>query len=71
MDLLGEVDVEAERANAQKELEYTEGFKKSVEAKLANERFVQNAKPELIEKERQKLADAEAKIATLQEMLAR
>ena len=71
VDLLGEIDMEAERENAQKELEYIEGFKKSVEAKLANERFVQNAKPELVEKERQKLADAEAKITALREMLAR
>ncbi|TAE98501.1 MAG: valine--tRNA ligase, partial [Runella slithyformis] len=71
VDLLGEIDMEAERENAQRELEYTEGFKKSVEAKLANERFVQNAKPELVEKERQKLADADAKIAALLEVLAR
>ncbi|TAF97020.1 MAG: valine--tRNA ligase [Cytophagia bacterium] len=71
VDLPGEVDMEAERANAQQELTYMQGFKQSVEAKLANERFVQNAKPELVEKERQKLADAEAKIATLLEVLAR
>jgi len=71
VDLLGEVDTEAERANAQKELAYIEGFRQSTLAKLANERFVQNAKPELVEKERQKLADAEAKMAALQEILAR
>jgi valyl-tRNA synthetase len=69
--LAGEIDAEEERANLQKDLDYTIGFKKSVEVKLANERFVQNAKPELVEKERQKLADAEAKIVALQEALAR
>jgi valyl-tRNA synthetase len=48
-----------------------EGFKKSVEAKLANERFVQNAKADLVERERQKLQDAETKINSLKEILAR
>jgi valyl-tRNA synthetase len=71
VNLEGELDVAAEIENLQKELEYTLGFKKSVEAKLSNERFVQNAKADIVEKERQKLADAEAKIATLQEALAR
>ncbi len=71
INLAGELDVEAEIENLQKELEYTLGFKKSVEAKLSNERFVQNAKADVVEKERQKLADAEAKIATIQEALAR
>lgn len=71
VNLAGELDVEAEIENLQKELEYTLGFKKSVEAKLSNERFVQNAKADVVDKERQKLADAEAKIATIQEALAR
>lgn len=71
VNLEGELDVEAERENLQKELEYTLGFKKSVEAKLSNERFVQNAKADIVEKERQKLADADAKIVTIQEALAR
>ncbi|UTA69565.1 valine--tRNA ligase [Emticicia sp. 21SJ11W-3] len=71
IDLGSNMDVEAEKANLQKELEYTRGFKKSTEAKLANERFVQNAKPEIIEKERQKLADADAKIKALEEALVK
>ena len=71
VNLEGELDVEAERENLQKELEYTLGFKKSVEAKLSNERFVQNAKADIVDKERQKLADADAKIVTIQEALAR
>ena len=68
--LEGELDVEVELEAAQKDLEYNLGFKKSVEAKLANERFVANAKPELVEKERQKLADAESKIKALEERIA-
>jgi valyl-tRNA synthetase len=60
---------EEERAAQEKELAYLQGFLASVDAKLSNERFVANAKPELIEKERQKKADAEQKIAMLTERL--
>lgn len=59
------------KAESAKELEYLLGFKKSVEAKLANEKFVQNAKADVIDRERQKLSDAENKIKSLQELLAR
>jgi valyl-tRNA synthetase len=54
----------------EKELEYQKGFLLSVEKKLSNERFVQNAKPEVIELERKKKADAEAKIKAIEESLA-
>lgn len=60
-----QIDEAAERERISKEIEYLEGFLKSVDAKLANEKFVANAKPELVEKERQKRADAEAKIRVL------
>ena len=52
-----------------KELDYNKGFLKSVQAKLANERFVSNAKPEILENEKKKQADAEAKIRSIEEML--
>jgi valyl-tRNA synthetase len=71
INLADELDVDAERENLQKELEYTQGFLDSVIKKLSNERFVQNAKGDIVEKERQKQADAEAKIVTLKEALAR
>ncbi len=64
------IDAAEEIEQAKKDLEYNLGFKKSVEAKLANERFVANAKPELVEKERQKLADVEAKIKALEALIA-
>ena len=64
-----QIDVEEERQNLIKEIEYTKGFLISVDKKLSNERFVNNAKPEIIEKERQKKADAEAKIKALEEAL--
>jgi valyl-tRNA synthetase len=64
------VDAGEELARMIKELEYNKGFLNSVEKKLSNERFVQNAKPEILEIERKKKADAEAKIKMLEESLA-
>ena len=67
--LEGHIDMAAERARLEKELDYALGFRDSVQKKLGNEKFAQNAKPEVLEKERQKLADAEAKIAALEQAL--
>jgi len=53
-----------------KELEYNKGFLKSVQIKLSNEKFVANAKPEVIASERKKESDALSKIKTLEEQLA-
>lgn len=64
------VDKEAELKKINEELVYTRGFMESVAKKLSNERFVQNAKPEVVEVERRKMADAEAKIKSLEEQLA-
>ena len=69
--LANDEDPAVVKAESEKELVYLLGFKKSVEAKLANEKFVTNAKADLVERERQKLADAETKIQSLQELLAR
>lgn len=62
---------EEEKENLQKEIAYLQGFLKSVSAKLSNERFVANAKPDIVEKERQKQADAESKLKSLQEALGK
>ena len=64
------IDVDAERIRLNADLVYLQGFLKSVDAKLGNERFVQNAKPEIIDNERNKKADAEAKIKIIEESLA-
>lgn len=69
LDLGENLDAESEKQNLQKELEYTQGFKRSVEAKLSNEKFVANAKPEVVEREKAKMADAEAKIQAIREAL--
>ncbi len=71
LDLGGNVDQEAELDQLLKELAYTEGFLESVRKKLSNERFVQNAKADVVEKEKRKEADAEARIATIREALRR
>jgi valyl-tRNA synthetase len=63
------IDVEAEKAKLAEELKYTQGFLKSVQGKLSNERFVNNAPAQVITIERQKEADALAKIETLQASL--
>ncbi|MCX8143500.1 MAG: valine--tRNA ligase [Bacteroidia bacterium] len=53
----------------EEELQYLQGFLESVRKKLANEKFVQNAKPELVEKERQKEKDAINKINSINDEL--
>ncbi len=64
------LDTASQKEQLQKDLEYLKGFLVSVEKKLGNERFVQNAKPEVIESERKKKADAEEKIKVIEESLA-
>ncbi len=66
----GSIDVAAEIEKLQEELKYTQGFLKSVQVKLSNEKFVTNAKPEIIANERNKEADAFAKIAMIEQSLA-
>ncbi len=64
------IDVEAELARLHKEYEYYKGFKASVEKKLSNERFVGNAPAAVVENERNKLADAEHKLASIAASIA-
>jgi valyl-tRNA synthetase len=63
------MDVAAEKERLTKDLDYNKGFLKSVQSKLANEKFVANAKPEMVENEKKKLADAESKIKAIEEQL--
>ncbi len=68
--LLNNIDVEAELEKLNKELTYLQGFRTSVEKKLSNERFVNNAPAAVVDGERKKLADAQAKIANLEASIA-
>ncbi len=70
INLEGNIDVEAEIEKITKDLEYLKGFLVSVERKLSNEKFVQNAKPEIVENERKKKADTVTRIEILEENLA-
>ncbi len=63
------VNVGDEIAKLKEELKYTEGFLNSVLKKLANERFVNNAPGAVVAKEKQKQADAEARINALKDQL--
>lgn len=66
-----EIDVEVEIERVKAELEHARGFVAVTDKKLSNERFVQNAAPEIVARERQKLADGQARIKALEETLAR
>ncbi|MBN1132876.1 MAG: valine--tRNA ligase [Bacteroidales bacterium] len=63
--LKGIVDENIEISKLENELSYTIGFLESVMKKLGNERFVQNAPAQVVEMEKRKRADAEAKIKVL------
>lgn len=65
-----EIDKEAELKRMQDELTYYHGFVISVDKKLTNEKFVLKASPEIVDKERQKKADAESKIEQLMKSIA-
>ncbi|MFH0760420.1 MAG: valine--tRNA ligase [Bacteroidota bacterium] len=67
--LAGSVDEAAEIEKLTKELEYALGFLDSIKKKLSNERFVNNAPAEVVETEKKKKADAEAKIRAIRERL--
>jgi len=63
------IDVAAEISKLEEELKYTEGFLKSVQKKLSNERFVSGAPEQVVASEKKKEADAIAKIETLKASL--
>ncbi len=64
------IDTANLKDNLLKDLAHQKGFLESVEKKLSNEKFVQNAKPEVIAIEQKKKADALARIQTIEESLA-
>jgi valyl-tRNA synthetase len=67
----GKIDAAKEREAILKDIDYQKGFLISVDKKLSNEKFVSGAPPQVIEVERKKKADAEAKIKALEESLQR
>jgi valyl-tRNA synthetase len=65
----GAINLDEEIAKLKEELKYTEGFLKSVQKKLSNERFVNNAPDQVVASERKKEADALSKIQTIKASL--
>lgn len=61
-----DIDYVAEIAKIKGEIEYLAGFLQSVNQKLSNEKFVNNAKPEILERERQKYSDTQTKMENLE-----
>jgi len=64
------IDTSVQKEKLTKDLNYLKGFLITVEKKLSNDKFVLNAKPEVIELERKKKADAESKIKVIQQTIA-
>ncbi|MEG1999367.1 MAG: class I tRNA ligase family protein, partial [Bacteroidales bacterium] len=64
------IDIDAELRRLEEDLKYQRGFLKAVTGKLSNERFVANAPVTVVELERKKLADAESKIKSIEEIIA-
>ena len=65
-----EIDKESQKEKLLKDLDYLKGFLITVDRKLSNDKFVQNAKPEVIALERKKKEDAETKIGIIQQSLS-
>ncbi len=66
----GNIDLDKERERINQEINYQKGFLNGVMKKLGNEKFVTGAPEKVVEMERKKKVDAEAKIKALEESLA-
>ena len=64
------IDTAVQKEKLEKDLKYLKGFLISVDKKLSNDKFVQNAKPEVIELERKKKQDTESKIKVIEQSLS-
>jgi len=67
--LEGLIDLDKERKRIQKEIDRLEGFLKSIEGKLNNDGFVNNAPEDVVQKERDKKEDTETNLEKLREIL--
>ncbi len=65
-----DIDVNAQKEKLTKDLTYLKGFLNSIDKKLSNDRFVQNANAEIIGLERKKKSDTEARILAIEESLS-
>jgi valyl-tRNA synthetase len=65
-----EIDTTVQKEKLSKDLKYLKGFLIATDMKLSNDKFVENAKPEIIELERKKKQDAETKIKVIEQTLS-
>jgi len=63
------IDLVAEKTRLELDLTHARNFIQFIQKKLENEKFVQNAKPEVIENEKKKLADGLERMLSLEESL--
>ena len=71
LPLKGLIDVDAEKAKLQKQQKELQGWIKSSEAKLSNERFIAKAPAKVVEEAKTYLADLKEKLARVEEALSR
>jgi valyl-tRNA synthetase len=71
LQMESKLDPQQEKEQLLKELDYTKGFLASIEKKLSNQRFVDNAPEQVVANERKKQADAQAKIKALEASLSK
>lgn len=64
------IDNASQKKQLEEELNYFKGFLASVEKKLSNEKFIQNAKPDIVEMEKKKQSDALEKIKLLEDSIS-
>ena len=68
--LEGDIDLKSELDRLNKELDYNLKFLKSVENKLKNKSFIDNAPKDIVEKEKKKVSDAKSKIEVIKKALS-
>ncbi|MEO0543986.1 MAG: valine--tRNA ligase [Pseudomonadota bacterium] len=67
----GLIDIDAERARLEKSLAKARGEVDKIRKKLDNPKFVANAKPDVVQAERERLAEAEPNVEKIETALAR
>jgi valyl-tRNA synthetase len=68
--IAGVVDLEKEKARLEKQRGQLQGRVDGARKKLSNEKFLEKAKPEIVERERGRLGDLEAELGVLEKNLA-
>jgi len=70
MPLSGLIDIEAEKQRLGKQVEKIEKELASIDAKLNNPNFINNAKPEVVEEQRRRREEVDVKLSLTKELLA-